>query len=43
MAIEVQRDGLWRDLILDRGLYLRYVYEDGKTRPQIFRPLAEAP
>jgi hypothetical protein len=41
MAVEVQREGLWRDLVLDRGLYLRYVYEDGKIRTQVFRPLAE--
>jgi hypothetical protein len=41
MAVEVQREGLWRDLVLDRGLYLRYVYEDGKIRTQVFRPLTE--
>jgi hypothetical protein len=40
MAVEVQREGLWQNVSLDRGLYLRYIYEDGKQVTQVFRPLA---
>jgi hypothetical protein len=42
MAVEVQKEGLWQQLSLDRGLYLRYVYEDEKPHTQVFRPLAES-
>lgn len=42
MAVEVQKEGLWRRMNLDRTLYLRYLYEDEKAVTQVFRPLAKA-
>jgi hypothetical protein len=39
LAIEVQKDGLWERLALDRFLFLRRLFEDGKTVTQILRPL----
>lgn len=39
MAIEVQKEGLWRMQKPAGLVYLRYVYEDGAVRLQIFRPL----
>jgi hypothetical protein len=42
MAVEVQKEGLWQRLTLGRGLYLRYLYENGKPLTQVFRPLAES-
>ncbi|GHU87694.1 hypothetical protein FACS189476_03540 [Spirochaetia bacterium] len=38
MAIEVQKDGLWERLIPADRLYLRYLFEDGRTVTQVFRP-----
>jgi hypothetical protein len=42
MAVEVQKEGLWQRLSLGRGLYLRYLCEDGRPVTQVFRPLAES-
>lgn len=39
MAMEVQKEGLWKRLSLEDRLYLRYLFEDGKGVTQIFRPL----
>jgi hypothetical protein len=39
MAVEVQKEGLWRDLVLDSTLYLRYLCEEGRPVTQIFRPI----
>ncbi|MDR0568074.1 MAG: hypothetical protein LBG87_02580 [Spirochaetaceae bacterium] len=38
MAMEIQKDGLWEQLALTNRLYLRYLFEDGATVTQIFRP-----
>ncbi|GHT69379.1 hypothetical protein FACS1894110_18710 [Spirochaetia bacterium] len=38
MAIEVQKDGLWERLRPADRLYLRYLFEDGRTVTQVFRP-----
>jgi hypothetical protein len=38
MATEVQKEGLWQRLKLEKGLYLRYLVEEGKTITQVFRP-----
>jgi hypothetical protein len=39
MAVEVQKEGLWQDLVLDSTLYLRYLCEEGWPVTQIFRPI----
>jgi len=38
MAIEQQKDGLWERLRLGDRLYVRYLFEDGSSVTQIFRP-----
>jgi hypothetical protein len=38
MAVEVQKDGLWERLAPADRLYLRYLFEDGRTVTQVFRP-----
>ncbi|MDR3116175.1 MAG: hypothetical protein LBU25_11735 [Treponema sp.] len=38
LATEVQKEGLWQRLTLERRLYLRYLVEEGKTITQVFRP-----
>ncbi|MDR2797448.1 MAG: hypothetical protein LBB80_03820 [Treponema sp.] len=38
MATEVQKEGLWQRLQLEKQLYLRYLVEEGKTITQVFRP-----
>ncbi|GHT57341.1 hypothetical protein FACS1894109_09150 [Spirochaetia bacterium] len=38
MAVEVQKDGLWERLAPAGRLYLRYLFEDGQTVTQVFRP-----
>jgi hypothetical protein len=43
MAAEVQQEGLWRRLHLDNRLYLRYLWEDGSSVTQAFRPYTEDP
>lgn len=40
MAAEVQKEGLWERLALENRLYLRYLFEDGKSVTQVFRPYA---
>ena len=37
-AIEIQMEGLWQRFKLGEKLYLRYLYEDGKSVTQLFRP-----
>ena len=39
MAAEIQLEGLWQRLKPGKKLYLRYLFEDGKTVSQLFRPL----
>jgi hypothetical protein len=39
LAIEVQKEGLWRRNRLGRRLYLRCVYEDGGPAAQVFREI----
>jgi hypothetical protein len=38
MATEVQKEGLWQRLNLEKRLYLRYLVEAEKTITQVFRP-----
>ncbi|MDR1031021.1 MAG: hypothetical protein LBL76_09145 [Treponema sp.] len=38
MAAEVQKEGLWQRMNLEKRLYLRYVVEAEKTITQVFRP-----
>ena len=38
LAVEIQSEGLWQRLLLERGLYLRYLFEDGRGVTQLFRP-----
>jgi hypothetical protein len=40
LAVEMQKDGLWERLRLENRLYVRYLYEDGETVTQLFRPYA---
>jgi hypothetical protein len=41
-AIEMQKDGLWERLEPENRIYLRYLFEDGRTVSQIFRPYKRA-
>jgi len=41
LAIEQQKDGLWERLKPENRLYVRYLFEDGKTITQLFRPCGE--
>jgi len=38
MAIEQQKDGMWERLHLEDRLYIRYLFEDGSSVTQLFRP-----
>ena len=38
-AREMQMEGLWQRYKMEKILYLRYLYEDGKTVSQLFRPI----
>jgi hypothetical protein len=38
MATEVQKEGLWQRLRLEKRFYLRYLLEHGKRVTQVFRP-----
>jgi hypothetical protein len=40
-AVEIQKDGLWERLCLENCLYVRYLYEDGGTVTQLFRPYSD--
>jgi hypothetical protein len=40
LAAEVQKEGLWQRLRPGAGLYLRYLFEDGRGVTQVFRPYA---
>ncbi|MDR0512207.1 MAG: hypothetical protein LBG93_03795 [Treponema sp.] len=42
MAIDIQQEGLWQRLTLGRELYLRYLFEDGKSVTQLFRQIVES-
>jgi hypothetical protein len=42
LAIEVQKEGLWEREEPEDRLYLRYVFEDGRTVTQVFRPYKRA-
>ncbi|MDR0497243.1 MAG: hypothetical protein LBH42_06495 [Treponema sp.] len=39
MAVEIQMEGLWQRLKPGNKLYLRYLFEDGSSVTQLFRPL----
>jgi hypothetical protein len=41
-AIELQKDGLWRGIPLERFIYLRLLAEEGGPVFQILRPIAAA-
>ena len=41
MAAEIQQEGLWQRVLLGEKLYLRYLFEDGCSVTQLFRPYAE--
>ena len=41
LAVEVQNEGLWQRLQLDRRLYVRFLFEDGRGVTQIWRPFLE--
>jgi hypothetical protein len=41
-AVEMQKDGLWERLEPENRIYLRYLFEDGRTASQIFRPYRRA-
>ena len=41
MAAEIQSEGLWQRLKPGKRLYLRYLYEDGCSVTQLFRPYEE--
>ena len=38
VATEVQQEGLWQRINLGKKLYLRFLFEDGRTVTQILRP-----
>jgi len=38
LAIEIHQETLWQRLIPGKKLFLRYLYEDGKTVTQLYRP-----
>ena len=40
MAVAIQQEGLWQRLFLEEKLYLRYLFEDGCSVTQLFRPYA---
>jgi len=41
MAVEIQQEGLWQRLLIGKKLYLRYLFEDGRSVTQLFRPYTE--
>ena len=41
LAVEIQQEGLWQRLELGKRLYLRYLFEDGSSVTQLFRPYEE--
>ena len=41
MAAEMQQEGLWQRLRLGRRIYLRWLFEDGRSVTQLFRPFAQ--
>jgi len=41
MAVEIQQEGLWQRLLFGKELYLRYLFEDGRSVTQLFRPYTE--
>ena len=41
MAVEIQQEGLWQRLLFGEKLYLRYLFEDGCSVTQLFRPYTE--
>jgi hypothetical protein len=43
MALELQKEGLWRRLEMENRIYLRYLYEDGSAVTQLFRPISASP
>jgi hypothetical protein len=38
MAIEAQKDGLWKRIRLENRLFVRILFEDGEKVTQVFRP-----
>ena len=38
LVLEIQMEGLWQRLRPEKKIYLRYLFEDGKTVTQLFRP-----
>ena len=38
MAVEIHQEGLWQRLLMGKKLYLRYLFEDGCSVTQLFRP-----
>jgi hypothetical protein len=40
LAVEQQKDGLWERQKLENKLYVRFLYEDGGSVTQLFRPIA---
>ena len=42
MAVEIQQEGLWQRLLFGEKLYLRYLFEDGCSVTQLFRPYTES-
>jgi len=43
MAVEIQKEGLWQRLVPGKKLYLRYLFEDGRSVTQLFRPYTGFP
>jgi len=41
IAVEIQQEGLWQRLLLGESLFLRYLFEDGCSVTQLFRPYTE--
>ena len=39
MAVEIQMEALWQRLVPGKTLYLRYLFEDGRSVTQLFRPI----
>ena len=40
MALEIQMEALWQRLRPGKTLYLRYLFEDGRSVTQLFRPIS---
>ena len=41
LAAELQAEGLWQRIEPGKKLYLRYLYEDGSSVTQLFRPYSK--